>query len=142
MANAKSGDTVSIHYTGKLEDGTVFDSSEDKEPLVFEIGSGAVIKGFDDGVTGMDLGEKKSLVIPPEEAYGLVNPDLLSEIARDQFPDEITLEKDLVLQSKTPDGHVVTVVVTELTDTTATIDANPPLAGKTLYFDVELMKIA
>lgn len=141
MTLAKTGDTVSIHYTGTLEDGTVFDSSVEREPLQFELGSGQVIKGFDSGITGMSVGEKKSLVIPPEEAYGLVNPELVSELPRDQFPDNIKLEKDLVLQSKTPDGHIVTVVVTDLTDTSVTIDANPPLAGKTLNFDVELMKI-
>jgi peptidylprolyl isomerase len=142
MTLAKSGDTVSIHYTGTLEDGTVFDSSVEKEPLLFKLGSGQVVKGFDSGITGMSVGEKKSLVIPPEEAYGIINPELISELGRDQFPDNIELEKDLVLQSKTPDGHVVTVVVTNLTDSMVTIDANPPLAGKTLNFDVELMKIS
>lgn len=142
MTLAKSGDTVSIHYTGTLEDGTVFDSSVEKEPLLFKLGSGQVIKGFDSGITGMSVGEKKSLVIPPEEAYGIINPELISELGRDQFPDNIELEKDLVLQSKTPDGNVVTVVVTDLTDSMVTIDANPPMAGKTLNFDVELMKIS
>lgn len=142
MSTAKSGDTVSIHYTGRLNDGSVFDSSEGREPLSFTLGSGQVIPGFDNGVTGMTTGEKKTIEIPAKEAYGESDPNAVVQVALSDFPEGVTPEVGLPLQLGMEDGGVMQVVVSEVTDETATLDANHPLAGKDLIFDLELVEIA
>ena len=142
MTQAKAGDTVSVHYTGKLTDGTIFDSSEGREPLAFELGSGMVIAGFDNGITGMAIGEKKTVHIPVDQAYGPVNPDYTAVFPRNEIPADIPYEVGMQLNMhQDGTGQVMPVVVTEVTDTTITLDANHPLAGQDLIFDIELVGI-
>jgi peptidylprolyl isomerase len=142
MAQAKSGDNISVHYTGRLTDGTLFDSSEGREPLAFEIGSGMVIKGFDEGVTGMSIGEKKTINIPAAEAYGEIDPNYLAVFPKTEIPSDIPYEVGMQLNMhQDGSGQVMPVVVVEVTDTTITLDANHPLAGKDLIFDLELVSI-
>lgn len=141
MSTAQSGDAVRIHYTGRLNDGTVFDSSEGREPLGFTLGSGEVIPGFDQGVAGMDVGETKTIEIPAEEAYGAYRDDLALQVGRDQFPADIDPEVGQQLQLGMADGGALSVVVTEINDETVTLDANHPLAGKDLIFDLELVSV-
>jgi len=141
MQTVKSGDTVKVHYHGKLTDGTTFDSSEGREPLEFEVGSGMVIKGFDDGVTGMQTGEKKTINIPVDEAYGPVNEDMLVEFPRSNFPPEMNPEIGMQLNMTSGDGQVIPVVITEVQDDIISLDANHPLAGHDLVFDLELVEI-
>lgn len=141
MSKAKNGDTVNIHYKGSLDDGTVFDSSEGRDPLSFTIGSGQVIPGFEEAVTGMEVGESKSVNIPADKAYGQRNEEMVIEAPRDQVPPEITPEVGQQLQMGGPNGEVVVVVITEVTDEFIKLDANPPLAGKDLNFDIELVSI-
>lgn len=142
MAQAKSGDNISVHYTGKLTDGTLFDSSAGREPLTFEIGSGMVIKGFDEGVTGMSVGEKKTIHIPAAEAYGDVDPNYLAVFPKAEIPADIPYEVGMQLNMhQDGSGQVMPVTVVEVTDTTITLDANHPLAGKDLIFDLELVSI-
>ena len=141
MQTVKSGDTVKVHYHGRLTDGTTFDSSEGRDPLEFEVGSGMVIKGFDDGVTGMTIGEKKTINIPSDEAYGPVNDDMLVEFPRSNFPPEMIPEVGMQLNMTSGDGQVIPVVVTEVKDDMVSLDANHPLAGEALIFDLELVAI-
>jgi len=141
MSAAKPGNTVEVHYTGKLDDGTVFDSSEGKAPLVFKIGENKIITGFEDGVVGMKAGESKSVSIPPDQAYGDRQDDLVQEFPRNQLPDKISPEIGQRLQMKQPNGQNVAVVVSGLDDDSIMLDANHPLAGKTLHFDIHLEKI-
>ncbi|WP_127114869.1 FKBP-type peptidyl-prolyl cis-trans isomerase [Shimia sediminis] len=141
MSTAKSGDKVRIHYTGTLNDGSVFDSSEGRDPLEFTLGSGQVIPGFDTGVTGMAVGEKKTIEIPCAEAYGESNPGAIQDVPRDQIPAEIPLEVGLQLQMQSPQGQVIPVTVITVTDDTVTLDANHALAGKDLTFALELVSI-
>ncbi|WP_299351668.1 peptidylprolyl isomerase [uncultured Shimia sp.] len=141
MTAAKSGDTVRIHYTGTLSDGSVFDSSDGREPLEFTLGSGQVIPGFDTGVTGMEVGDKKTIEIPCDQAYGPINPEAMQDVPRDQIPAEIPLEVGLQLQMQSPQGQVMPVTVAKLTDDTVTLDANHMLAGKDLTFALELVSI-
>lgn len=141
MSQAKEGDAVKVHYTGKLEDGTVFDSSREREPLNVNLGSGEVIPGFEKGIVGMAVGESKTLKLGPDEAYGQKRPDLVVDVAKANFPDHITPTVGERLQVKQPDGSVINVQVAEIKDETVTLDANHPLAGETLVFDVELMEI-
>jgi len=142
MQKVKSGDTVKVHYHGKLVSGDTFDSSTGREPLEFEVGSGMVIKGFDDGVTGMAIGEKKTIHIPFAEAYGPVQEEMLVEFPIDQFPPEIKPEVGMPLTMTTSEGHPVEVVIASVRETTVILDANHPLAGKDLIFDLELVEIA
>lgn len=142
MQKVKSGDTVKVHYHGKLDNGETFDSSAGREPLEFEVGSGMVIKGFDDGVTGMTVGEKKTIFIPFAEAYGPVQEEMLVEFPLDQFPPDIQPTVGMALTMTTSQGHPVQVVVVTVGDTSVVLDANHPLAGKDLTFDLELMEIA
>ena len=142
MSEAKNGDKVKIHYTGTLEDGTTFDSSEGRDPLEFEIGSGQVIVGFDEAVIGMSAGESKSVTIPVEKAYGQRNEELIMSAPRDQVPPDITPEVGQKLQMGGPNGELIVVEVVDVTDEAITLDANPPLAGKDLNFDIELVEIA
>jgi FKBP-type peptidyl-prolyl cis-trans isomerase 2 len=141
MRKAQKENTVKIHYTGKLDNGLVFDSSIDKDPLEFTIGAGSLIEGFETGVVGMNVGEKKTLVIPPEKGYGERNEELALEVDKNQLPSDISLTAGETLQLKQPDGNSVVVIITKVTDDTVTLDANHPLAGKTLTFDIELMEI-
>ena len=142
MAQAKAGDKISVHYTGKLTDGTLFDSSTGREPLEFEIGSGMVIKGFDEGVTGMSVGDKKTVHIPAAEAYGDMNPEHMAVFNKAEIPSDIPYEVGMQLNMhQDGSGQVMQVTVVEVTDLTITLDANHPLAGKDLIFDLELISI-
>jgi FKBP-type peptidyl-prolyl cis-trans isomerase 2 len=141
MAQAKNGDTVRVHYTGKLEDGTVFDSSQDSEPLEFTIGEGEVIPGFENAVVGMEPGQKKTVTIPAEEAYGFRHDELMATVDRDQFPEEVTPEVGQQYEMQRDDGETFIMTVTDITDNEVTLDANHPLAGEDLTFELELMEI-
>jgi len=142
MTQAKHGDTVKIHYTGSLDDGTVFDSSEGHDPLEFTLGSGQVIVGFEEAVTGMKSGEKKQVNIPAEKAYGEHNQEMVLKAPRDQVPADIQPEVGQQLEMGGPNGEAVVVRVMEVTEEHITLDANPPLAGKDLNFAIELVAIA
>ena len=141
MSEAKSGDTVRIHYTGKLDDGTQFDSSAGRDPLEFTLGQGQVISGFDKAVEGMNVGDNKSVRIEPADAYGEHHGELVQEVPRSALPDEITPQKGMALQSKAPDGKIMDLVITAVTDQAIVVDANHPLAGQALSFDIELVEI-
>ncbi len=141
MSEVKSGDTVRIHYTGSLTDGSVFDSSEGRDPLEFTVGTGQVIKGMDAGLEGMAVGEKKTLNIPCQEAYGPINPAARQSIPRDGIPADIPLEIGIQLQMQSPDGQVLPVTVVEVAHDTVTLDANHFLAGKDLVFEIELVSV-
>lgn len=136
----KVGDIVRVHYKGTLNDGTLFDSSEGREPLEFQAGSGMVIKGFDEGVMGMTIGEKKSIHIPIDEAYGDLNPDMIFDFNRAEIPAEIPLVVGETLQMHNGQ-QTVPVIIRELTEDTVKLDANHPLAGQPLNFDLELVEI-
>lgn len=142
MSVAESGNTVKIHYTGMLEDGSVFDSSEGRDPLEFTLGSGQVIAGFDDAVAGMKVGEKKNVTIPVDKAYGPRNEELVIAAPREHVPEDINPEIGQRLQMGAPNGEVVLVTVVEVTEEHVKLDANPPLAGKDLTFDIELVEVA
>lgn len=141
MATAKQGDTVHVHYTGRLEDGTVFDSSKGKSPIEFVLGTGHVIPGFEKAVEGLSEGEQISATIPSEDAYGLRSEELVMNVPVENFPGESTPEVGQRFEMRTPDGQKVPVTVTETNDETVEIDANHPLAGKKLEFDLELVKV-
>lgn len=141
MTQAQKGDTVKIHYTGTLRDGTVFDSSVGREPLEFTLGSGQVIVGFDEAVTGMREGEKKQVTIPADKAYGPHDAAMVIQAPRAQVPPEIDPEVGQRLQMSGPNGEVIVVRVTEVTDEYITLDANPPLAGEDLTFEIEMVAI-
>jgi FKBP-type peptidyl-prolyl cis-trans isomerase 2 len=141
MQQAKSGDTVKVHYSGRLTDGTTFDSSAGREPLQFEVGSGMVIAGFDNGVVGMAVGEKKTIQIPVDEAYGPKNPDMVIEFPVSEFPDDLQLEIGQRLNMTNGAGQIIPVVITEIGQETVMLDANHPLAGEDLVFDIELVEI-
>ncbi|WDP91583.1 MAG: peptidylprolyl isomerase [Desulfobacter sp.] len=134
----KSGDTIAVDYTGKLENGEVFDTSEGKSPLTFTVGAGMLIKGFDSAVVGMKKGDSKTVTIPPEEGYGQRNEDAFVEIPRAQFPDEIPLSEGLELQLQDPQGRPVPARVAEISDDNVKMDINHFLAGKTLVFDITI----
>ncbi len=142
MSQSKNGDTVKIHYTGTLENGEEFDSSKDREPLEFVIGEGNVIPGFENGVIGMEEGDSKNITIPPEEAYGTKNNELIVEVNRSDFPENITPSLGLQLQMMQQNGNPINVIVTALDDNNVTVDANHPLAGQTLIFDIKLVEIS
>lgn len=141
MQQVKSGDTVRVHYHGRLTDGTTFDSSEGRDPLEFEVGSGMVIAGFDNGVMGMAIGDKKTVHIAVEEAYGPKNPEMVIEFPRNQVPEGMPLEKGMRLNLNNSAGQVVPVVITEIGEESILLDANHPLAGEDLIFDIELVEI-
>ena len=142
MSQAKSGDTVKIHYTGTLDDGTQFDSSRGREPLEFELGKGQVISGFEKAVEGMEVGDNKSVRLEPEDAYGPRHDQLVQEVPRSALPNEIKPEVGMKLQSQAADGHRIPLTVTAVTDQSITVDANHELAGENLKFDIELVEIA
>lgn len=134
----RNGDKVKVHYTGKLEDGTQFDSSEGREPLEFVIGAGQIIPGFEAAIIGHEPGEKVSVSIPPEKAYGEADPELIFTVSRSQVPDTIPLKVGTPLQLSGERGKM-DVTITEVGPEEITLDANPPLAGKTLNFDIEIV---
>ena len=142
MAQAKAGDTVKVHYTGKLDDGTVFDSSADREPLEFTLGSGSIIPGFERAVLGMNLGESKTEIIPTDDAYGPHLEEMVVVVDRQQMPVEIEPQIGQQLQLQQQDGQVLPVVITDVSDASVTLDANHPLAGEALIFDIKLVEIA
>ncbi|WP_102107502.1 FKBP-type peptidyl-prolyl cis-trans isomerase [Oceaniglobus roseus] len=142
MAQAKAGDTIKMHYTGSLEDGSVFDSSKDRAPLEFELGSGQIIPGLDAAVQGMAEGEEKTVTIPAGEAYGDHHPERVQAVPKAQFPDHIPTEVGTQLQVQTPDGQAIPVVVADVTEDAVMLDANHPLAGKDLTFAVEIVGIS
>lgn len=141
MAEAKEGDEVQVHYTGKLEDGTVFDTSEDGDPLSFTIGENRVIPGFEEAVTGMEPGDSKTTEVEPEQAYGEHREDMVMEMERDQIPNEVDPEVGQQLQLRLENGQTVPVLITALGEDSVTIDANHPLAGRKLIFDIEVIGI-
>lgn len=141
MAAAKQGDTVHVHYTGRLDDGTVFDSSQGKAPLAFVLGTGHVIPGFEKAVEGMSVGDEVSTKIPPEEAYGPRSDELVLNVPADNFPDAAAPSVGQRFEMSTPDGQKIPVTVTDVGDDSVQVDANHPLAGKQLSFDLELVKI-
>lgn len=142
MAQVKANDTVKVHYTGRLSDGTVFDSSLSREPLEFTIGQKMVIPGFEEGMIGMTVGETRTVAITSQDAYGPYLEDLVGSIKRTQIPPNIDLQVGGILQMQTPDGGTMLVVVKALTDDAITLDANHPLAGKDLSFEINLLEIA
>ncbi len=141
MAEAKYGDTVKVHYTGKLDDGTVFDTSVNEDPLQFTIGGGQIISGFEQAVVGMKPGESKTVRIPADEAYGQRREDLILEVERSQLPEGLKPEVGLQLQSRQPDGRIIVLTITDITESHVTLDANHPLAGEDLTFEIQLIEI-
>jgi FKBP-type peptidyl-prolyl cis-trans isomerase 2 len=141
MQAVKNGDTVRVHYHGRLTNGTTFDSSEGRDPLEFTVGAGNVIKGFDNGVVDMTVGEKRTLNIPVEEAYGPKNDELVMEFPKDNIPADLNPQVGMDLQMSNPQGQVFPVKVAAIGDNSITLDANHPLAGENLVFDIELVEI-
>jgi len=141
MAQAKDGDTVKIHYTGKLEDGTVFDTSIGREPLQFKIGEHQVIKGVENCIIGMNPDESKVVTIPSEEAYGPYHDEMVFDIPRDQFPSGIDPEVGQQLELRQANDETIIVTVTQVSESDITLDANHPLAGKNLVFDIKLVEV-
>lgn len=141
MEQAKMGDTVRVHYTGKLDDGTVFDTSQDREPLEFTIGSNNIIPGFERAVIGMRPGESKTEHIESDDAYGPHREDMVLEVDRDRFPADMAPEVGLSLQIRRSDGFVAPAVVSEINGDRVKLDANHPLAGRDLVFEIELVDI-
>lgn len=141
MAQARIGDTVRVHYTGSLEDGTVFDSSVGSEPMEFTIGQNMMIPGFENAVIGMDEGDSGTVSIPPDEAYGDHNKDLVAVVERSEIPSSINPKTGMMLQATSDEGTVTPVTITEVTEDTVTLDANHPLAGKRLIFEIRLLEI-
>jgi FKBP-type peptidyl-prolyl cis-trans isomerase 2 len=142
MQQAKRGDTVHVHYTGSLEDGTIFDSSESRAPIVLTLGGGDVIPGFEEAIVGMSIGDKKIETIDVQRAYGDRRDDLIFRVDRERLPSDEELLVGDVLRVGFPDGGSTTVQVTAVDGDTVTLDANHPLAGKTLVFELELVSIA
>lgn len=142
MKKAENGDSVKVHYTGRFDDGSVFDSSRDREPLEFTLGEGHLIKGFEDAVVGMSVGETKTAKIPSKEAYGPHRDELMLRVERAEFPPNIEPTNGLILTLRQPHGGVIDVVVTEVSEDSVTLDANHPLAGKDLTFEIEMMEVA
>lgn len=141
MTKVKSGDTVSVHYHGKLTDGTTFDSSEGREPLTFTVGSGQVIPGFDNALIDMQIGDKKTVTIPSDQAYGPASPENIIDFPKSNIPPDMQIEKGMTLQLYGQDGQVINVLVVDIKEDAVVLDANMPLAGKDLVFDIELVAI-
>lgn len=141
MTKAKEGDTVRIHYSGKLTDGTEFDSSEGGAPLEFEIGSGQIIPGLEQQIVGMEPGETNKVTVAAEDAYGPHHPEHVQDIPKESLPADLDVEVGSRLQATTSDGRQVPLTVVEVGDAHIKVDANHPLAGQDLVFDVELVEI-
>ncbi|WP_300070903.1 peptidylprolyl isomerase [uncultured Ruegeria sp.] len=141
MTEIKQGDTVRIHYTGILLDGNVFDSSEGRDPLEFVVGSEQIIPGLDSAMPGLSVGEKKRVEIACVDAYGPINPEMRQDVPREGIPDDIPLDPGTQLQMQTPDGQTLPVTIVDANEATVTLDANHPLAGQDLVFEIEVVSI-
>lgn len=141
MSQPQSGNTVRVHYTGRLDDGSVFDSSKERDPLEFVVGSGMVIPGFDSAVLGLSVGESVTVTIPAADAYGEKREDMVAVVDRAQFPESIVPEVGVQLQIPEPSGRVLIVTITNIEGNEITLDANHHLAGKNLTFDIELLEV-
>ncbi len=141
MTEVKEGDTVRIHYTGRLADGSTFDTSEGREPLEFTVGSGQIIPGLDAALPGMSVGDTKKVEVAADEAYGQPDPNARQSVPRAEIPEHIPLDVGTRLQVQTPQGQVMPVTVAEVSDAEVVLDANHPLAGEDLTFDIELVEI-
>jgi peptidylprolyl isomerase len=141
MPQAKKGDFVHVHYTGRLNDKSVFDTSDGRDPLTFQLGKGQVVPGFDRAISGMEVGEKKTVNIPSAEAYGPRVDQLVFTAPRENLPPGYDPQVGEMMRLETRDGHQMDVMITEATETSVTMDGNHPLAGKDLTFDIQLVKI-
>jgi len=141
MKKAVNGDKVKVHYTGYLDDGTIFDSSEGKDPLEFTLGEGQLLKGFENAVEGLQEGDKNKVKIPAKEGYGMPQESLIGKVPLEALPNEIKPELGMKLQSETPEGDRLILKVIEISDEDITVDANHELAGQDLNFDIELVEI-
>ncbi len=142
MGAALEGSTIKVHYTGRLADGTIFDSSEGREPLEVTLGTRSVIPGFEKGLMGLKAKEKKTIEIPAEEGYGHRNDEMMMEVTKADFPDDITPEVGVELQMQMDDGQDIPMKIIKIEDQKVTLDANHPLAGKTLIFEVEVVEVS
>ncbi len=141
MAQSKNGDTVKVHYTGKLEDGTVFDSSVKRDPLQFTLGEGLLIPGFEQAVLGMSPGESKTVEVSADQAYGPHREEMVMDVDRQEFPSHFQPEVGQQLQIPQSDGRMIRLTVTDVSEQMVTLDANHPLAGRDLTFDIQLLEI-
>jgi peptidylprolyl isomerase len=141
LATIKEGDTVKVHYTGTIADGTVFDTSREREPLEFTLGEGKLIPGFEKAVVGMKVGDTSKVTIPSDEAYGEKREDMVIDVDKGQIPPDIKPEVGQQLQVQQKDGGAIPVVITEITDETVQLDANHPLAGQDLTFEIEVVEV-
>ena len=141
MAEAKTGDTVKVHFTGKLDDGTVFGSSIDNEPLEFTIGEDEIIQGFEQAVVGMSPGESKTATVLADQAYGPHNEEMVLVVDRNQIPEHLKPKVGQQLEVRQADDQTIVVTVTDVSEENVTLDANHPLAGEDLFFDIQLMEI-
>ena len=141
MSTIKNGDTVSVHYTGTLTSGEVFDSSLERKPLKFTLGKGQLIPGFERAIMGLSVGEKVRVNIPSNEAYGEYNSEMVLQVPNNQLPPELDAQVGMQLQLNQPDGQVIPVQITQVKVEMVTIDANHPLAGEDLNFDIEIIEI-
>ena len=141
MSQAEPSSTIKVHYTGKLADGTVFDDSRGREPLEFQLGQSQVIPGFESAIVGMSAGESKTVTIPSENGYGDRHEEMVQQVPKDKLPEGLELQVGLRLEARSPDGQSIPVLITDLNETEVTLDANHPLAGKELIFEIELVGI-
>ena len=141
MPQAQQDSTVKVHYTGTLADGTVFDDSRGREPLEFQLGQEQVIPGFEDAIVGMAIGETKTATIPAEAAYGQRREEMVQQVPRDQLPEGLDPQVGLRLEARSPEGQAFPVMITDVAETEVTLDANHPLAGKELTFEIELVEV-
>lgn len=141
MDAARRGDKVRVTYTGRSEDGQVFESSFGQSPLIFTIGAGEVIKGFEDAVIGMHPGEKKRFIVEPEDGFGMYDEDLIIEIPKESLPSDLKVQVGMDFEMEDDEGNVLPAVVIEILENSILIDANAPLAGKRVIYDIELMEI-
>ena len=141
MSQAKNGDTVKVHFTGRLENGEVFVKSEEDQPVDLTLGTGELIPGVERTIVGMEVGEKKTIAVPPEQAYGPKQEDLMVEIDKSNLPEHVTPAIGKGLRIRQSDGDDINVIISGMTENTVTLDGNHPLAGGTLFFDLELVEI-
>jgi len=141
MTEIKNGDVVRIHYTGKFTDGTPFDSSDGREPLEFKMGAGQIIPGLERSIEGMDVGDKETVTVPAADAYGPRDDAQVQAIPRTAIPDGVDVDVGSRLQANTADGRTVNLTVVDLDDSSVTVDANHPLAGRDLVFDIEIIDV-